>query len=412
MSALEKTDVKAFEIIGLEHERQLSHLEMIASENFVSPAVLEASGSILTNKYAEGYPGKRYYSGCEHVDLAEELAIARAKKIFGADYVNVQPHSGSQANMAVYFSVLQPGDKVLSMNLAHGGHLTHGSPVNFSGKLFDIIPYGVSEKDARIDYDQVASLAKKHKPKMIICGASAYPRFIDFQKFKEIASTVDALLMADMAHIAGLVATGEHPSPIPHCDVVTTTTHKTLRGPRGGMILAQESLGKKIASNIFPGIQGGPMMHTILGKAVAFGEILKPEFQIYAKQIIKNAKALAQKLTEHGFHLLTGGTDNHMILIDLRNKNLTGKDAEKALENSGMAVNKNMVPYDTQPPAVTSGIRIGTPALTTRGMKEKHMRQIADWMAFVLSDIKNETKQEKTKAEIKAFCSEFPLFEA
>ncbi len=408
--SLKTNDTIAFDIISRETQRQHLHLEMIASENFVSPEVLEAVGSVLTNKYAEGYPSKRYYSGCEHVDQAEDLAIGRAKKIFSCDYVNVQPHCGSSANMGVYFSILEPKDKILSMNLSQGGHLTHGSPVNFSGKLFEIIPYGVRKDNGLIDYDEVESLAKKHKPKLIVCGASAYSRIIHFDRFKQIANQVGALLMADMAHIAGLVATNDHPSPVPHCDFVTTTTHKTLRGPRGGMIIATENMSKKIASNIFPGIQGGPLMHVILGKAVSFGEVLKPSFKKYTQQILKNTQALAKGLLNQGFTLLTGGSDNHLVLVDLRNKNITGKDAEKVLERSGIAVNKNMVPYDTQSPFITSGVRIGTPALTTRGMTETHMEQIAKWIGQAILTASDESKQLKIKKEIEAFCRDFPLF--
>lgn len=410
--SLKETDSLVFNIIQKEQGRQLHHLEMIASENFVSEAVLEAMGSVLTNKYAEGYPGKRYYSGCEFVDQVEELAIERAKELFGATYVNVQPHSGSQANMAVYFSVLKPGDTILAMNLAHGGHLTHGSPVNFSGKLYEIIPYGVRRDDGRIDYAEVESLAKEHKPKMIVCGASAYSRIIDFQKFRAIADAVGAYLMADIAHIAGLVTTGVHPSPIGHCHFVTTTTHKTLRGPRGGLIISSEDLAKKIASQIFPGIQGGPLMHIIAAKAVAFGEALHPSFRTYAVQIVKNAQVLAEELMKRGYSLTSDGTDNHLILLDLRAKGLTGKDAEAALEKAGIAVNKNMVPYDDQPPMITSGIRIGTPALTTRGMKEPEMVRIAAWIDRVLQNISNDAALSHIREEVTTLCSTFPLFAA
>ncbi len=407
---LKETDPEIFNVIVRETRRQADCLEMIPSENFVSRAVLEAMGSSLTNKYAEGYPGKRYYGGCEFVDQAENLAIERAKRLFNAPYVNVQPHSGSQANMAVYFSILEPGDRILSMNLAHGGHLTHGSPVNFSGKFYEIIPYGVRKEDGRIDEDQVEALATEKKPKLIVCGASAYPRVINFKRFREIADKVGAYLMADIAHPAGLVATGLHPSPFPHCHFVTTTTHKTLRGPRGGMIMAQEEVSKKISSLIFPGIQGGPMMHIIAAKAVAFFEALQPEFKTYAQQIISNTKALADRLIEKNFALSSGGTDTHLILIDLRNKGLTGKEAEATLEAAGITVNKNMVPYDDKSPFVTSGIRIGTPALTTRGMKEKEMHQIADWIDRVLRDPKNEKIQKEVKNEVKEFCKHFPLY--
>jgi glycine hydroxymethyltransferase len=407
---LQKSDPEIFNIVQAETTRQADHLEMIASENFVSPAVLEAMGSTLTNKYAEGYPGKRYYSGCAVVDQAENLAVERIKKLFSAPYANVQPHSGSQANMGVYFSVLNPGDTILAMNLAHGGHLTHGSPVNFSGKLYKIVPYGVRKDDGRIDYEELASLAEQHKPKMIVCGASAYPRIIDFERFRKIADEVGALLMADVAHTAGLHAAGVHPNPMPHCHFVTSTTHKTLRGPRGGLILAQEDMGKSAAKTIFPGIQGGPMMHIIAAKAVAFGEALQPSFKTYAKQILSNTQALAKGLMERGFTLASGGTDNHLVLLDLRNKNLTGKDAEETLEKAGITVNKNMVPYDDKSPFVTSGVRIGTPALTTRGMKEKEMIQIAEWISEALSNIADSGKIAAIRSEIGTFCKKFPLY--
>ncbi len=409
---LKQQDSIIAQLIEKETKRQADHLEMIASENFVSPAVLEAMGSTLTNKYAEGYPGKRYYSGCDVVDEVENIAIERAKKIFGAEYVNVQPHSGSQANMAVYMAALEPGDKVLAMNLAHGGHLTHGSPVNFSGKLYEIIPYGVTKEDQRIDYNEVADLAMKHKPKMIICGASAYPRVIDFKKFREIADSVKAYLFADMAHIAGLVATGHHPSPVPHCHFVTTTTHKTLRGPRSGMILSNEEVSKSVASRIFPGIQGGPMMHTIAAKAVCFGEALQPSFKTYIGQVVENAKVLSGALVEEGFHLTSNGTDNHLFLLDLRKENITGKDAEAALEKAGITTNKNMVPFDDKSPFITSGVRIGTPALTTRGMKEKEMKQIATWITKAIRNSSDETVLKNTRKEITELCSKFPLFSA
>lgn len=409
---LKDKDLIIAQLIEKETKRQADHLEMIASENFVSPAVLEAMGSTLTNKYAEGYPGKRYYSGCEVVDEVESIAIERAKKIFGADYVNVQPHSGSQANMAVYMAALEPGDKVLAMNLAHGGHLTHGSPVNFSGKLYEIIPYGVSKEDQRIDYNEVEDLAKKHKPKMIICGASAYPRVIDFKKFREIADSVGAYLFADMAHIAGLVATGHHPSPVPHCHFVTTTTHKTLRGPRSGMILSNEEVSKSVASRIFPGIQGGPMMHTIAAKAVCFGEALQPSFKTYIGQVVQNAKTLSGALVESGFHLTSNGTDNHLFLLDLRKENITGKDAESSLEKAGVTTNKNMVPFDDKSPFITSGVRIGTPAITTRGMKEKEMKQIAIWISSAIRNAGDEKTLKKIRSEVAELCATFPLFSA
>ncbi len=408
---LKEVDAEAYRIVAAETRRQSANLEMIASENFVSLAVLETMGSTLTNKYAEGYPGKRYYGGCEFVDQAENLAIERAKKLFGAPYVNVQPHSGSQANMGVYFSVLNPGDRILSMNLSHGGHLTHGSPVNFSGKFYEIIPYGVGQEDGRIDYDEVETLAREKKPKMIVCGASAYPRILDFPRFRAIADSVGAYLLADIAHVAGLVATDHHPSPMSHCHFVTTTTHKTLRGPRGGMIMAQEEVAKKVASLIFPGIQGGPMMHTIAAKAVAFGEALTPEFKEYSGQTLTNAQALAKALLAKDFKLTSGGTDNHLMLVDLRNRGVTGKEAEKALEAAGITVNKNMVPFDDKSPFVTSGVRIGTPALTTRGMKEPEMEVIAGWIDRVIQDPKNEETLNQVKREINTLCERFPIYE-
>lgn len=404
---LEKTDKEIFQLIKKEGERQKYTLELIASENFVSEAVLEAQGSILTNKYAEGYPGKKYYGGCQFIDQVETLAIDRAKKLFSADHANVQPHSGSQANMAVYFSVLKPGDTILSMNLAHGGHLTHGSPVNFSGILYNIIPYGVKKETGRIDYNQLRDLALESKPKMIIAGASAYPREIDFAKFREIADEVGAYLMADIAHIAGLIVAGEHMSPIPFCHFVTSTTHKTLRGPRGGLILCKQEFAKKVDKSIFPGMQGGPLMHVIAAKAVCFKQAMQDDFISYQKQIKKNASVLAQKLMEMDYKLVSDGTDNHMMLIDLRNKGVTGKEAEKALENSGITVNKNAVPFDTQPPMVTSGIRIGTPAMTTRGMKEKEMVLIAELINRVLSNINDETEKQQILNDVKSLCKKF-----
>lgn len=404
---LKQTDQEIFQFIRMEEERQKYTLELIASENFVSEAVLEAQGSVLTNKYAEGYPGKKYYGGCQFIDEVENLAIERAKKLFSAAHANVQPHSGSQANMAVYFSVLEPGDTLLSMNLSHGGHLTHGSPVNFSGKLYHIIPYGVDQDTGQIDYDQLRDLAKRNKPKMIVAGASAYPREIDFLKFREIADEVGAYLMADVAHIAGLIVAGEHQSPVSACHFVTTTTHKTLRGPRGGLILCQEELAKQVDKSIFPGIQGGPLMHVIAAKAVCFKQAMQDDFKSYQKQIKKNALALAQKLMEMDYQLVSGGTDNHLMLVDLRNKNLTGKQAEKALEESGITVNKNAVPFDTQPPMVTSGIRIGTPAMTTRGMKEKEMVIIAELIDRVLGDIDNEKNRQQVLDEVNQLCRKF-----
>ncbi|MCF6265345.1 MAG: serine hydroxymethyltransferase [Desulfuromusa sp.] len=393
-----------------ETERQEYNLEFIASENFVSEAVLEAQGSVLTNKYAEGYPTKRYYGGCEFVDVAEQLAIDRAKDLFGAEHANVQPHSGSQANMAVYMAVCQPGDTVLGMNLAHGGHLTHGSPVNFSGKLYNIIPYGLDIETGTIDYKEVERLAKEHQPKLIVVGASAYPREIDFVAFRRIADTVGAVIMVDMAHIAGLVAAGVHSNPVPYAEFVTTTTHKTLRGPRGGMILCTEEWAKKLNSNIFPGIQGGPLMHIIAAKAVAFKEALLPEFKDYAAQVVKNAQALAAGLVAKGYKLVSGGTDNHLMLVDFTGTDITGKVAEKTLEDAGITVNKNAVPFDTRSPFVTSGIRIGTPATTTRGLKEKEMLQVVDWIDRALQNIGNEAELLKIRAEVKELCQRFPLY--
>ncbi|MHB8708798.1 MAG: serine hydroxymethyltransferase [Desulfuromonadales bacterium] len=396
--------------IRRETERQEYSLEFIASENFVSERVLEAQGSVLTNKYAEGYPGKRYYGGCEFVDVAEQLAIDRAKTLFGADHANVQPHSGSQANMAVYFSVCQPGDTILGMNLAHGGHLTHGSPVNFSGKLFNIVPYGVGRETGRIDYDEVERLALEHRPKLIVVGASAYPRIIDFEAFRRVADQVGAPVMVDMAHFAGLVAAGVHPSPVPHAEFVTTTTHKTLRGPRGGMILCREEFAKSLNSNIFPGIQGGPLMHVIAAKAVAFKEALQPEFKTYAQQVVNNAKALAAALVERGYNLVSGGTDNHLMLVDFSGSELTGKVAEATLEHAGITVNKNAVPFDTRSPFVTSGIRIGTPATTTRGLKEAEMQQVAVWIDRALQNVGNDAELAKIRGEVRELCQQFPLY--
>jgi glycine hydroxymethyltransferase len=407
---LAKFDPEIAQAIRRETERQEYSLEFIASENFVSERVLEAQGSVLTNKYAEGYPGKRYYGGCEFVDVAEQLAIDRARELFGAEHANVQPHSGSQANMAVYFSVCQPGDTVLGMNLAHGGHLTHGSPVNFSGKLFNIVPYGVKKETGTIDYEEVERLAHEHRPKLIVVGASAYPRTIDFTAFRTIADQVGALVMVDMAHIAGLVAAGVHPSPVPHAEFVTTTTHKTLRGPRGGMILCREEFAKKLNSNIFPGIQGGPLMHVIAAKAVAFREALAPEFKDYAAQVVKNAKTLAAGLAQRGFRLVSGGTDNHLMLLDFTDTEITGKVAEATLEKAGITVNKNAVPFDTRSPFVTSGIRLGTPATTTRGLKEAEMETISGWIARALENIDNEKVLSEIRAEVADLCRRFPLY--
>jgi glycine hydroxymethyltransferase len=410
MSILEAFDHDVAQAIRLETERQEYSLELIASENFVSEAVLEAQGSVMTNKYAEGYPGKRYYGGCQHVDIVENLAIERAKKLFGADHVNVQPHSGSQANMAVYFSVLKPGDTILGMNLSHGGHLTHGSPVNFSGRFFNVVSYGVSRENQTIDYNEVERLALEHNPKMIVVGASAYPRIIDFAAFRTIADKVGAVVMVDMAHIAGLVATGLHPSPVPYAEFVTTTTHKTLRGPRGGMILCREEFAKVLNSNIFPGIQGGPLMHVIAAKAVAFGEALAPEFKIYQEQIVKNAATLAAELMERGFRLVSGGTDNHLMLVDLSDTELTGKIAEEALDRAAITVNKNTVPFETRSPFVTSGIRIGTPAATTHGLKEPEMKEVAGFIAEVLANVKNDEKIAEIKGRVCALMKRFPLY--
>ncbi|GAB4295242.1 MAG: serine hydroxymethyltransferase [Desulfuromonadia bacterium] len=410
MSILETFDPEVATAIRKETERQEYNLELIASENFVSEAVLEALGSVLTNKYAEGYPGKRYYGGCHNVDIVEELAIERAKELFGAEHANVQPHSGSQANMAVYYAVLEPGDTILGMNLSHGGHLTHGSPVNFSGRFFRVIPYGVSRETERIDYDEVERLALEHCPKLIVVGASAYPRVIDFAAFRTIADRVGAKVMVDMAHIAGLVAAGLHPNPVPHADFVTTTTHKTLRGPRGGMILCREEYGKLINSNIFPGIQGGPLMHVIAAKAVAFREALTPEFRAYQKQIVTNAAALADALMEKGFRLTSGGTDNHLMLLNFTGTDMTGKCAEEALDRAGITVNKNTVPFETRSPFVTSGIRIGTPAATTHGLKEEEMRIVARFIADVLHDPNDEGVISRVRGEVHELMGRFPLY--
>jgi len=407
MNNLKKVDPEIFEAIKNEENRQKNTIELIASENFVSSAVLEAQGSVLTNKYAEGYPGKKYYGGCKYIDMVENLAIARAKEIFKADHANVQPHSGSQANMAVYFSVLEVGDTILAMNLSHGGHLTHGSPVNFSGRFFNIIPYGVGKDTGRIDYDNLRDLALKHKPKLIIAGASAYPRAIDFSIFRSIADEVGAYLMADIAHIAGLIIAGLHQSPIPYCHFVTSTTHKTLRGPRGGLILCKEDYARVIDKTIFPGIQGGPLMHVIAAKAVCFKQAMTTEFKEYQRQIIKNAQELANKLMELDYNLVSGGTDNHLMLVDLRNKGITGKQAEKALEEAGITVNKNAIPFDTQSPMITSGIRIGTPAVTTRGMKEKEMILIAEMISRVLNNIEDQKIKEEVRIEVENINKKF-----
>lgn len=397
--------------IDNELSRQRNKLEMIASENIVSKAVMEAQGSVLTNKYAEGYPGKRYYGGCEYVDVVEQLAIDRAKKLFGAEYANVQPHSGAQANTAVYFALLKPGDTILGMNLTDGGHLTHGSPVNISGKYFKIVPYGVNKETERIDYDEMERLAKEHKPKLIVGGASAYSRIIDFERMAQIAKSVGAYFMVDMAHIAGLVAAGLHPSPVPYADVVTTTTHKTLRGPRGGLILCRDAeFGKQFNKAIFPGIQGGPLMHVIAAKAVAFKEALSDEFKAYQKQVIKNAAVLAEELTKDGFRIVSGGTDNHLMLVDLRSKNITGKEAQFLLDDIGITANRNTIPFEPLSPFVTSGIRLGTPALTTRGLKEDDIRQVADIIARVIENRDDAAVIEQAKAEVQDICKRFPLY--
>ena len=407
---LEEFDPEIAQAIKGEVDREAYTLEMIASENFVSESVMEALGSVMTNKYAEGYPGKRYYGGCEHVDIAENLAIERAKKLFNAEHANVQPHSGSQANMAVYHTVLQPGDTILGMNLSHGGHLTHGCPVNFSGYTYNVVAYGVNKETQLIDYDEVGRLAREHKPKMIIVGASAYPRVIDAVKFREIADEIGAKIMTDIAHPAGLVATGLYPSPVPYSDFVTTTTHKTLRGPRGGMILCREEYAKEVNKKIFPGIQGGPLMHVIAAKAVAFKEALRPDFVTYQKQVVSNAKQLAERLASFGFKIVSGGTDTHLLLVDLCNKEITGKAAEEALDLAGITVNKNTVPFETRSPFVTSGIRIGTPALTTRGMKEKEMDRVGDMIVETLEHIDEPDFHAKTRVKIKEFCEQFPLY--
>jgi glycine hydroxymethyltransferase len=407
---IEKIDPEIADAISCEYQRQQNTLELIASENIAGPAVMAAQGSLMTNKYAEGYPAKRYYGGCEFVDVAESLAIERAKKLFGAEYANVQPHSGSQANMAVYFALLKPGDTILGMDLAHGGHLTHGAAVSFSGRFFNFVHYGVKKDTGTIDYERLEHLAETHRPRLIVAGASAYPRIIDFEAFRRIADAVGAYLMVDMAHIAGLVAGGVHPSPVPHAHVVTSTTHKTLRGPRGGLILSTEELGKKINKEIFPGIQGGPLMHVVAAKAVAFLEALSDGFTQYQRQTVANAKALASVLMDNGFSLVSGGTDNHMMLTDLRNMNLTGKKAESLLEQAGITVNKNAVPFDTQSPLITSGIRIGTPTITTRGMKEREMRQIGGNISRVLKNPDDEHIIPAVRQEVLDLCSRFPLF--
>lgn len=411
MSYIEKIDPELSEAIKNEAERQEYKLNLIASENYASKAVMEAQGSILTNKYAEGYSGKRYYGGCDFVDVAENLAIARAKKIFNANYVNVQPHSGSGANMAVYFSVLQPGDTIMSMDLSHGGHLSHGSPVSFSGKLYNIVPYGVSKETETLDYSNLMNKAKKCKPQMIVCGASAYPREIDFKQFHEIADEVGAYLLADIAHIAGLVVAGVHPSPVPYADFVTSTTHKTLRGPRGGMIISRtEELATGINKAVFPGLQGGPLMHVIAGKAVAFKEAMSEKFKQDQVQTVKNAKTLCKCLNEKGFDIVSGGTDNHLMLVNLNNMNITGKDAEAAMSKAGIIANKNTVPFETRSPFVTSGVRLGTPACTTRGMKEKEMELIADYIEIAIKNAENARLLSETSGKVRELCSRFPVY--
>ena len=406
---LEKEDIEVYNAIQNEKKRQQEKLELIASENFVSYAVMEAMGSYMTNKYAEGYPENRYYAGCQNVDVVENLARERLKKLFGAEYVNVQPHSGAQANMAVYNAVLNYGDTVMGLNLSHGGHLTHGSKVNFSGKLYNFISYGVNKDTGIIDYEEVERLALEHKPKLIVTGASAYPREIDFKRFKEIADKVGAMLMVDMAHIAGLVAVGLHQNPVEYADFVTSTTHKTLRGPRGGIILCKEKYGKVIDKSVFPGIQGGPLMHVIAAKAVCFKEALTDEFKEYQKQIIRNAKAMADELNKLGFNMVSGGTDNHLILIDLRNKGITGKELEVRLDEVGITANKNAVPFDTEKPSITSGIRIGTPAITTRGLKENDCREIANLISLIVDDF--EGNRNKVIEKVKEICNKYPLYE-
>ena len=410
MSILKRTDPQIHEAITRETEREEFRLEMIASENFASESVLEAQGSVLTNKYAEGYPARRYYGGCQHVDAAEELAIARAKELFHPEHVNVQPHSGSQANMAVYFSFLKPGDTIMGMDLSHGGHLTHGSPVSFSGQFYKVITYGVDKEKEIIDFDEVGRLAGIHRPKLIVVGASAYSRILDFSLFREIADSVGALVMADIAHIAGLVAAGVHPSPVPHCQFVITTTHKTLRGPRGGMIMTRKEYAKQIDKTIFPGIQGGPLMHIIAAKAVAFKEALGKGFREYQTQVVKTARILAEIIDKGGYRIVSGGTDNHLFLVDLSSRDITGKEAEEALDRAGIVVNKNTIPFEKRSPFITSGIRVGTPAVTTRGLKEEEMKVIGGWILEVLHNIKNDAGQEKIREKVRKLLLDFPLY--
>ena len=428
MSYIKKVDPELYEIINKEQNREHDTLELIASENFTSPAILEAAGGIMTNKYAEGYPGKRYYGGCIHVDEAENLAIDRLKKLFGVEYANVQPHSGSQANMAVFMTFLNPGDTIMGLELSHGGHLTHGSAVNFSGQLYNSISYHVDKGTGRVDFDEVRSLAKEHKPKIIICGGSAYPRYVEFDKFYEVAQEIGAFLMADIAHPSGLVAAGVHPSPVPYCDVITSTTHKTLRGPRGGIIMMgkdKENTWGKIApksgrikmiselldSSVMPGMQGGPLMHIISAKAIAFGEAMKDEFKVYAKKIVDNAKVMAQEFIEMDYDIVSGGTDTHVVLIDLSNKGISGKAAEKALEKAGITANKNMVPFDQRSPFITSGIRVGTPAITTRNMGSNEMKKIASFINTVITDANNDDTIQNVKSQVKELCDSFPIYE-
>ena len=412
MDTLKQADPQVAEAIDHELNRQRTKLELIASENIVSRAVMEAQGSVLTNKYAEGYPGKRYYGGCEYVDVAEQLAIDRAKELFGAAWANVQPHSGAQANMAVFFALLQPGDTILGMNLTDGGHLTHGSPVNISGTYYKVIPYGVDRETERIDYDALEKLAAEHHPRMIIAGASAYARIIDFERIAAIAKSVNAIFMVDMAHIAGLVAAGQHPSPVPYADIVTTTTHKTLRGPRGGLILGRdEELGKKINKAVFPGIQGGPLMHVIAAKAVALGEALKPSFKEYGAQVVKNAAALADELTKLGYRIVSGGTDTHVMLVDLTNKDITGKEAQTLLDEVNITANRNTIPFEPRSPFVTSGIRLGSPALTTRGFREEDMREVARIIAHVLDAPMDESRRAEARRRVDALCKKYPIYE-
>lgn len=410
MSNLQDTDPQIFNLLQDELNRQVNNIQLIASENYTSPTILDAQATVLTNKYAEGYPNKRYYQGCEYVDGVEQLAIDRAQQLFGAEHVNVQPHSGSQANLEVYITVLNPGDTVLGMSLAHGGHLTHGSPVSFSGKYYNFISYGVKRDTEQIDWDQLQRLAKEQKPKLIVVGASAYPRIIDFSRVREIADEAGAYVMADIAHIAGLVVAGEHPSPVPYCEFVTTTTHKTLRGPRGGIILCREEFAQGIDKAVFPGMQGGPLMHVIAAKAVAFKEAATPEFGQYQRQIVENAKAMAEGLMSNGFRLVSGGTDNHLMLIDLTPQGLTGKDAALALDKAGITANKNEIPFDTESPRITSGVRLGTPAVTTRGMKQAEMKLIADFITKVLKNIGNEKIYKQVRQETLELCSQFPLY--